>query len=272
MYNNRINCVGVLVICFFYGIISKPLNFTTACIQNTTENLGVSKNTPLIITFNGHEFEKKIDQLAKSDLNSSSESITSKIITNTPLESSLHIEELKILPQSYTLKSLKKPIQDFITNSFFLKNRLYVKFGSAKIKIESGASGFNIDGLEEYLIKNPSINEVEVYRLIFQNHQNEKIGLCIHQLLYSAFKFHDDEVTYSLNIDDHPYNIVFLSKEQYLSSDFLIEKEFSRIIEKESSQLSHLQCLKNQTIEDEDDENNTSHHADYDYYGELFLF
>ena len=167
---------------------------------------------------------------------------------------------------------MKKPIQDFITNSFFLKNRLHVKFGSAKIKIEPGASGFNIDGLEEYLIKNPSINEVEVYRLIFQNHQNEKIGLCIHQLLYSAFKFHDDEVTYSLNIDNHPYNIVFLSKEQYLSSDFLIEKEFSRIIEKESSRLSHLQCLKNQTMEDEDDENNTSHHADYDYYGELFLF
>ena len=272
MYNNKINCVGVLVICFFYGISSKPLNFTTTCIQNTTKNLGVSKDTPLIITFNGSEFEKEIDQLAKSDLNSSSESITAKIITNTPLESSLHIEELKILPQSYTLKSLKKPIQDFITNSFFLKNRLHVKFGSAKIKIEPGASGFNIDGLEEYLIKNPSINEVEVYRLIFQNHQNEKIGLCIHQLLYSAFKFHDDEVTYSLNIDDHPYNIVFLSKEQYLSSDFLIEKEFSRIIEKESSRLSHLQCLKNQTMEDEDDENNTSHHADYDYYGELFLF
>ena len=99
--------------------------------------------------------KKKIDQLAKSDLNSSSESITAKIITNTPLESSLHIEELKILPQSYTLKSLKKPIQDFITNSFFLKNRLYVKFDSVKIKIELGASGFNIDGLEEYLIKKP---------------------------------------------------------------------------------------------------------------------
>ena len=42
--------------------------------------------------------KKKIDQLAKSDLNSSSESITAKIITNTPLDSSLHIEELKILP------------------------------------------------------------------------------------------------------------------------------------------------------------------------------
>ena len=126
--------------------------------------------------------------------------------------------------------------------------------------------------IKSHTLKNPSINEVEVYRLIFQNHQNEKIGLCIHQLLYSAFKFHDDEVTYSLNIDDHPYNIVFLSKEQYLSSDFLIEKEFSRIIEKDSSRLSHLQCLKNQTMEDEDDENNTSHHADYDYYGELFLF
>ena len=48
MYNNKINCVGVLVICFFYGISSKPLNFTTTCIQNTTKNLGVSKDTPLI--------------------------------------------------------------------------------------------------------------------------------------------------------------------------------------------------------------------------------
>ena len=171
-----------------------------------------------------------------------------------------------------------KPIQNFITNSFFLKHRLYLKVGSAQFKVSSDSSGFNIDGLEEYLIKNPSIHEVEVYRLIFQNHQNEKIGLCIHQLLYSAFKFHDDEVTYSLNIDDHPYNIVFLSKEQYLSSDFLIEKEFSRIIEKESSRLSHLQCLKNQTIEDdvithnENDENSTYYNAGYDYYGELFLF
>ena len=111
-----------------------------------------------------------------------------------------------------------------------------------------------------------------------QNLQNEKIGICIHQLLYSAFKFHDDEVTYSLNIDDHPYNIVFLSKEQYLLSDFLIEKEFSRLTEKESWRLSHRQCLKNQTIEDDvlihndDDENSTSYNADYDYYGELFLF
>ena len=137
-----------------------------------------------------------------------------------------------------------------------------LKFGSAQFKVSLDSSNFNIDGLEDYLFRNPLINEVEVYRIIFQNHLDDKIGLCIHELLYFSLKSHNDEVTYSLNIDDHPYNIVFLSKEQYLSSDFLIEKEFSRIIEKESSRLSHLQCLKNQTMEDEDDENNTSHHAD----------
>ena len=92
---------------------------------------------------------------------------------------------------------------------------MYLKFGSVQFKVSSDSIGFNIDGLEEYLIINPSINELEVYRLIFQNRQNEKIGVCIHQLLYSAFKFHDDEVTYSLNIDNHPYNIVSLSKEKY---------------------------------------------------------
>ena len=72
--------------------------------------------------------------------------------------------------------------------------------------------------------------------------------------------------------------LYFFFKEQYLSSDFLVEKEFSRIIEKESSQLSQRHCLKNKTGEDdvimhnEDDENSTSHNADYNYHGKLFLF
>ena len=57
---------------------------------------------------------------------------------------------------------------------------------------------------------------------------DDKIGLCIHELLYSSLKFHNDEVTYSLNIDNQPYKVVFLSRDQYLSSDFLIEAEFSK--------------------------------------------
>ena len=119
-------------------------------------------------------------------------------------------------------------MQDFITNSFFLKNRLSLKFGSTQFKVSLDSSNFNIDGLEDYLFRNPLINEVEVYRIIFQNRMNDKIGLCIHELLYSNLKFHNDEVTYSLSIDNQPYKVVFLSRDQYLSSDFLIEAEFSK--------------------------------------------
>ena len=98
---------------------------------------------------------KKFDYLNKSDLKLSSESIALKIITNNSLEYLLHVEEFRISPQSYTLKSLKKPMQDFITNSFFLKNRLSLKFGSTQFKVSLDSSNFNIDGLEEYLIKKP---------------------------------------------------------------------------------------------------------------------
>ena len=224
----------VLAISFFSGVICNSLNLTNPCtctkycIKNDTENLGVSKNTPLIISFNGLKFEKKFDYLNKSDLKLSSESIALKIITNNSLEYLLHVEEFRISPQSYTLKSLKKPMQDFITNSFFLKNRLSLKFGSTQFKVSLDSSNFNIDGLEDYLFRNPLINEVEVYRIIFQNYMDDKIGLCIHELLYSSLKFHNDEVTYSLNIDNQPYKVVFLSRDQYLSSDFLIEAEFSK--------------------------------------------
>ena len=107
-------------------------------------------------------------------------------------------------------------------------HRLSWKFGSTQFKVSLDSSNFNIDGLEDYLFRNPLINEVEVYRIIFQNHMDDKIGLCIHELLYSNLKFHNDEVTYSLNIDNQPYKVVFLSRDQYLSSDFLIEAEFSK--------------------------------------------
>ena len=83
-------------------------------------------------------------------------------------------------------------MQDFITNSFFLKHRLSLKFGSAQFKVSLDSSNFNIDGLEDYLFRNPLINEVEVYRIIFQNRMNEKIGLCIHELLFSTLKYHND--------------------------------------------------------------------------------
>ena len=280
----------VLAISFFSGVICNSLNLTNPCtctkycIKNDTENLGVSKNTPLIISFNGLEFEKKFDYLNKSDLKLSSESIALKIITNNSLEYLLHVEEFRISPQSYTLKSLKKPMQDFITNSFFLKNRLSLKFGSTQFKVSLDSSNFNIDGLEDYLFRNPSINEVEVYRIIFQNHMDDKIGLCIHELLYSSLKFHNDEVTYSLNIDNQPYKVVFLSRDQYLSSDFLIEAEFSKSsqgqcfisFEENSSQINTIMDRldeSNFTLNTvEDDKYDKSLDGDYDYYGDLFLF
>ena len=128
MYSNKIKCMVILVISFFSGVICNSLNFTIPCtctkycIKNVTENLGVSKNTPLIISFNGFEFEKQFDYLNKSDLKLSSESIALKIITNSSFESLLHIEEFRISPQSYTLKSKKKLMQDFIKKLLFLKH------------------------------------------------------------------------------------------------------------------------------------------------------
>ena len=53
----------VLATSFFSGVICNSLNFTIPCIctmyciKNATKNIGVSKNTLLIISFKGYEFE-----------------------------------------------------------------------------------------------------------------------------------------------------------------------------------------------------------------------
>ena len=66
MYSNKIKCMVVLAISFFSGVICNSLNLTNPCtctkycIKNDTENLWVSENSPLIISFNGLEFEKKM--------------------------------------------------------------------------------------------------------------------------------------------------------------------------------------------------------------------
>ena len=65
-----------------------------------------------------------------------------------------------------------------------------------------------------------------------------KIGLCIHELLYSAFKFSDDKIRYSLNINSHSYKAVFLAKNQYLTSDFLIDQNFPR----SATNVCNIQC------------------------------
>ena len=106
MYSKKIKCMVILVISFLIEVICNSLNLTNPCsctkycIKNDTGILRVSKNTPLIISFNGLEFEKKFDHLDKSDLKLSSESITLKIITNNSLKYLLHIEEFRISPQS----------------------------------------------------------------------------------------------------------------------------------------------------------------------------
>mgnify|MGYP001412139402 CR=1 FL=1 len=81
-----------------------------------------------------------------------------------------------------------------------------------------------VDGLNQFV----DIAENNTFEVRGKNYMDDKIGLCIHELLYSSLKFHNDEVTYSLNIDNQPYKVVFLSRDQYLSSDFLIEAEFSK--------------------------------------------
>ena len=66
MYSNKMKCIVVHAISFFSGVIcnslnlTKPCTCTKYCIKNDTENLGVSKNTPLKISFDGLKFEKKM--------------------------------------------------------------------------------------------------------------------------------------------------------------------------------------------------------------------
>ena len=111
------------------------------------------------------------------------------------------------------------------------------KLGSTQFKISPDAS-YNVDGLEEYQLKNPTVNKVKIYRAIFKNRLNVKICICIHELLYSAFKFSDDKIRYSLNINGHSYKAVFLAKNQYLTSDFLIDQNFSRL----ATNIWHIHC------------------------------
>ena len=87
-----------------------------------------------------------------------------------------------------------------------------MKLGYTQFKISSDSSGYNIDGLEEFHLKNPRVNEVKVYRAIFKNRPNVKIGVCINESLYSAYKFYDDKIRYSLDINGHSYKVVNLEK------------------------------------------------------------
>ena len=68
--------------------------------------------------------------LKKNDLDSSTESITSKILTNNSLKSTLNLEELTIRPQFFTIEKIGKYIREFKTKSLFLKHRLFFKLGS----------------------------------------------------------------------------------------------------------------------------------------------
>ena len=202
------------------------------------ENLGISKDEPLLKAFNGHEFDRKFIELKKSDPLSSPETIASNVISKSSTESLIHVDELKIRPQYFTLDLLEKSIRAFIAKSSFLKHRLYLKFGSTQFKVSLDASGFNVDGLREYILQNPSVNRVKIYRVFFKNRMNEKIGFCFDKLIYSALKFPDDKISYSLIANGRSYNVVFLSKNQYLTSDFIIEKEFPRL----ASNICHVHC------------------------------
>ena len=113
---------------------------------------------------------------------------------------------------------------------------------------------------------------------------DDKICLCIHELLYSSLKFHNDEVLYSLSIDNQPHKVVFLSKDQYLSSDFLIEAEFSKSSQGQcfiffGEYSNQINTTMDQSVESnlssntvEDDKYDTSFEGDYDYYEDLLLF
>ena len=60
------------------------------------ENLGISKDEPLLKAFNGHEFDRKFIELKKSDPLSSPETIASNVITKSSTESLVHVDELEI--------------------------------------------------------------------------------------------------------------------------------------------------------------------------------
>ena len=67
---------------------------------------------------------------------------------------------------------------------------------------------------------------------------NEKIGFCFDELIYAALKFPNDKISHSLIANGRSYKVVFLSKNQYLTSDFIIEKEFPRL----ASNICHVHC------------------------------
>ena len=67
------------------------------------ENLGISKDEPLLKAFNGHEFDRKFIELKKSDPLSSPETIASNVISKSSTEPLIHVVELKIRPQYFTL-------------------------------------------------------------------------------------------------------------------------------------------------------------------------
>ena len=105
-----------------------------------------------MITFNGDEFEKQFKILKKHDLESSAESIKSKILTNNSFKSPLNLEKLTIRPQFFIIEKIGKYIREFKTKSLFLKHRLSFKLGSTQFEISPDAS-YNVDGLEEYQLK-----------------------------------------------------------------------------------------------------------------------
>ena len=67
---------------------------------------------------------------------------------------------MTIRPQFFTIETIGKYIPESVTKYLFLEHRLSFKSGSTQLKISSDSSGYNIDGLEEYQLKNPRVNKV----------------------------------------------------------------------------------------------------------------
>ena len=227
------------------------------------ENLAFPKDVPILISFDGnyllenlgHAIEKVDEILHESVPNPSSYQVAfERLITNSLPGFHLNTEELKIRPQFFTIDFIEDTLNDFISKSDYLKNYLTFNVVTSLMKFEpyqfiNEDSSISITGLKSYLTKNPTIRQVKIHQARFKNsyklkssseklNSKQTIGLCIHDLLYSALDFSKDKKVVSIEINKQSYHIILLQPEKFLTSNFLFEKEFPRL----ATNICHVHC------------------------------
>ena len=152
------------------------------------ENLSFPKNSPVLITFDGNDLVKNLGP-ALDNVTALSPEIHGydvillayeKLILNTLPGFNIVTEELKLIPQLFTLDSIKAHLDQFISNSDFLKD--YLKFDiTTNIKkynaedIISEEEKISVKGLDKFLINNPSVEEVKLRQVRFKNLSSNNI-------------------------------------------------------------------------------------------------